>query len=218
MRALDIITDAYERCNRLSPAEELSADDAAYGLRRLNLLVDELSASNVYLFKDVLTSNAITGNIALGTGLWASLGAGTDIVSATVNGYPITKITMQQYNEMFKTASSGTPRYYAESGTDTVYLYPQANGQTITLQTRTGVQTFTDLLTDYTLLSGWATALGAGLAVRIAANIMGAIPPYLIQAEKTAMKNVQKQDPMIINAGSYTGARSSSITGLMNGW
>lgn len=40
-RALDIIIDAYERCNRLSPGETLSADDAAFGFRRLGLLVDE---------------------------------------------------------------------------------------------------------------------------------------------------------------------------------
>lgn len=51
-RALDIIIDAYERCNRLSPGETLSADDAAFGLRRLNLLVDELSAHPLFLFKD----------------------------------------------------------------------------------------------------------------------------------------------------------------------
>ena len=78
MRAIDIITDAYERCNRLSPGETLSADDAAFGLRRLNLLIDELSAQPLFLFKDTLTSAAQTGNITLGVGAWAAIAAGME--------------------------------------------------------------------------------------------------------------------------------------------
>ena len=68
MQALAIIIDAYERCNRLSPGETLGADDAAFGFRRLNLLVDEMSASNTFLFKSVLTSAAQAGAITLGAG------------------------------------------------------------------------------------------------------------------------------------------------------
>lgn len=103
-RALDIIIDAYERCNRLSPGETLSADDAAFGLRRLNLLVDELSAHPLFLFKDTLTSVAQTGNITLGAGAWSAIAAGTEIIGAACDSLPMLPITVQQYNEQYRPA------------------------------------------------------------------------------------------------------------------
>lgn len=217
MRALDIIRDAYERCNRLSPSEVLSDDDIAFGLRRLNLLVDELSASNVFLYKDVLTSAVNTGNITLAAGAWASIPVGTPIVSATSSGVALKQITMQQYNELLVASITGAPSYYAHNGTDTVYLYPQPNGQTIKLQTREGLQGFADYLTDYVLLAGYESALGAALAVRIAPNIIGNVPALLLQNERALMQNIRKVDPAIINAPSFTSGQFTGV-GVINGW
>ena len=116
MRALDIITDAYERCNRLSPGEVLSADDAAFGFRRLTMLVDELSAQSLYLYKDTLTSAAQTWYITLGSGSWAAISPGEDIVGAACDSLPIDPITMQQYNEQYRPHTTGTPSVYAHDG------------------------------------------------------------------------------------------------------
>ena len=58
MNALEVITDAYQRCNRLSPGESLGGDDIERGFTRLNLLVDEWAADSRFLFQDVLTSAA----------------------------------------------------------------------------------------------------------------------------------------------------------------
>ena len=101
-RAIEIITDAYERCNRLSPGETLSADDAAFGFRRLNLLVDEMSGQNGFLFRSVLTSAAASGVITLGVGAWAAISPSDEVVSATANNLVLSPITMRQYIEDYR--------------------------------------------------------------------------------------------------------------------
>ena len=202
-RALDIIIDAYERCNRLSPGETLSADDAAFGLRRLNLLVDELSAQPLFLFKDTLTSVAQTGNITLGAGAWSAIAAGTEIIGAACDSLPMLPITVQQYNEQYRPAVTGSPALYAHDGFAAVFLWPEPAGQVITLQTRSTVSEFADQTTDYTLPDGWANALGAALAVRIAPNILGQLPQSLVRAEEKAFGAVDKYEPAIIDGPSF---------------
>ena len=207
MQALAIITDAYERCNRLSPGETLNADDAAFGFRRLNLLVDEMSASNTFLFKSVLTAAAQVGAIALGTGAWAAIAPGDEIVSATANGLTLAPISMAQYNGLSQPSVPGMPSVYAQDGLGTVFLWPVPNGQTIKLQTRTGVSAFVDQTTDYIVPDGYESALGAALAVRIAPVTLGAIPPYLLKAEAKCIGAISRYEPAIINVGSFTQSR-----------
>lgn len=217
MQALSIIIDAYERCNRLSPGETLGADDAAFGLRRLNLLVDELSAQNLFLYRDTITSAAQTGDITLGAGVWAALSPGDEIISASANNVPLSPVTMQQYNALYQPATSAQPAVYAQDGLSTVYLYPQPNGQTIRLQTRVGVKAFADLTTSYMLPNGYASALGAGLAVRIAPSVLGAIPAGLLRAEKLAMGAVSHYEPAILSTNSYQRSTSKSQGWVVRG-
>ena len=206
-RAQDIITDAYGRINRLSPGEALSADDAAYGLRTLNLLVDELGAQAEFLFQSVLTSAPATGPITLGAGAWAAISPGDSIISATANNLPMQPLTMARYNEIYQPTAPGLPTVWASDGYATVYLWPVPTGQTIKLQTRGTCSKFADLATDYILLDGWTAALGAGLAVRIAPALLGKLPPELIRAEKICMGAVSRYEPAIIDVDSFTRSR-----------
>lgn len=206
--ALSIIQDAYERCNRLSPGETLNADDAAFGFRRLNLLVDEISGQNLFLFRSLLTSAAQTSQITLGVGAWASITPGDEIVSATANNLVLAPISMRQYNELYAPAVSGPPQVYAQDGLGTVFLWPVANGQTIKLQTRATVSQFADQETDYMLPDGYKSALGAALAVRIAPAIMGSIPPYLAKAEMALMLNISRYEPAVIDVDSFARVRT----------
>lgn len=208
MRALDIIQDAYERCNRLSPGEVLNNDDASFALRKLNLLVDELSAQNLFLFQHTLTSGVASGNITLGAGAWAALGPGTEVVSATANNLAITKMTMQQFNELYQPTATGLPTVWAQDGMNTVYLWPVPTGQTIKLDTRQSVSSFADVTTIYSAPDGWQAALGAGLAVRIASTILGRLPPELVRAETKCMGAVSRYEPAIVNVDGYNKTRA----------
>jgi hypothetical protein len=72
--ALSIVVDAFERCNRLSPGETLSADDSALGFRRLNALADELRGWGTFEFSlpDFVD---LTTNVTLPDGWKSALGA-----------------------------------------------------------------------------------------------------------------------------------------------
>ena len=199
MRAVDIITDAYERLNRLSPGEPLSGDDQAFGLRRLNLLVDELSAQRQFLFKVLLTSAAQSGHITLGAGAWAAIDQGEQIISATADNLALQPVTMQQFNELYQPTVTGRPTVWAQDGMATVYLWPVPTGQTIKLQTQATVSKFADLTTDYTAAAGWRAGLGAALAVRLAPTLLGRLPPELVRAEKRAMDGLGTYEPAIID-------------------
>lgn len=209
--AVEIITDAYQRLNRLSPGETLNADDAAFGFTRLNLLVDELAAQRPFLFKALQTSAAQTGNITLATGNWAAIPSGAEIISVTQDGVTVTRMTMQQYNQSYDVTTSGTPSVYAHDGAAAVYFIPVPNGQTIKIMTQTGVATFADQTTEYTLAPGYKNYLGAALAVRLASPILGKLPIELLRAEKASMKGLTTHEPMILDSGYSRVDRSGSI-------
>ena len=216
MRAIDVIQDAYERLNRLSPGETLSADDAAFGFRRLNLLVDGLSAKQQFLFRSVLTSAAQSGNITLAAGSWASIPAGTEIVQVTVDGVVLSPLTMQQYAGLYTPTQTGTPLVWAFDGLATVYLNPVPTGQTVQLMTRTGVATFADQTTNYTSTPGYLDYLGAALAVRLAPTVLGKLPLELVRAEKAAMTGMAGFVPAVVNTRDFQTGRSTG--NVLNGW
>lgn len=207
MRAIDVCVDAAERLNRLSPGETLNADTAAFLFRRLNLLVDELSTQAQILSYSALTSNAQTGNITVGTAPWTAIAPGDDVVSATADNYPMTEITMKQYNELFTPTLAGRPSFWANDGLNTLYLWPVPAGNVIKLLTKKNVMAFADQTTVYVAANGWANALGASLAVRAAPSILGKVPKELLDAERTALRNVSRLEPAILNVDSYGNGR-----------
>lgn len=201
--ALSIIQDAYERLNRLSPGEPLSADDAAFGLRRLNLLADELSAKNEFLSSDVITSAAQTGNLTLGAGSWAAIAPGAIIIGIATDNGPLSPITMQQYNSLYRPLSNGEPDVYAHDGLSTVFFSPVPTGQTLRLQTRVGVSQFADQTTAYTVPPGYKAFLGAALAVRCAVTLLGRIPPELMMAERRCADGIGSYKPAIMDVDNF---------------
>lgn len=216
---LAIEQDAYARLNRLSPGETLGPDEAAFAFAFLNVLVDELAGDNLFLFKDLLTSAAVTGaSITLGAGLWTAIVPGDEIVSAalvsTGGNYPLSPITIQQYNEQIPLpATAGLPRMYAYDGYATIYLLPVPTAQTIQLQTRTTVATFADQTTSYTVPAGYQAMLGAELAVRLAPSVLGGVPADLKRAAKAA--RIDRYQPAIVDNFSY--AKANRRASILNG-
>lgn len=206
MFALDVIQSAYERCNRLSPGETLGADDAAFGFRRLNELVDELSAQDAFLYQSIFASATVTGaTITLGAGSWASIAIGSQLISGEASSFPMAPITMEQYGQIYDNTLAGVPRVFAHDGLATVSLYPVPTAIVVKLQTRVGAAAFADQnTTSYSVPGGWKAALSAALAVRIAPNILGNLPPALERAEKKLMGAVDRSDPKILDVLSYT--------------
>jgi hypothetical protein len=217
--ARTIITLALESMNRLSPGETLDADLAAACLRRLNAIADDWSAGRDMTPQDVIASGAVTGaSLTLGAGAFAAIGAGEEIISAQADGFPMAPITMQQYNDVRLKNQAGRPEVWAWDGLATVYLYPAASGNTISLMTRAPFASFVDLDTAYTLPSGYQGAFAASLAVAMAPALLGGVSSGLLLAEKKALFNVANANvrPAILTANPLTPRRAGG--NILKGW
>lgn len=216
--ARTIITLALEAMNRLSPGETLDPDLAAACLRRLNAIADDWSAGRDMMPQDQLVAGAVAGaSLTLATGAFAAIGVGDEIIQAQADGFPMTQITMQQYQNIPNKAQSGRPEVWAFDGLATVYLYPAPAGSTINLMTRAPFAAFADLDTAYTTPSGYQGAFAASLAVAMAPALLGGVPPGLLAAEKKALYNVGNSTvrPAIISANPMARRPGGNI---LQGW
>jgi hypothetical protein len=214
--ARTIISLALESMNKLAPGEVLDADLAAICLRRLNAIADDWSAGRDMTPQDVIASGAVTGtSLTLGTAPFAAIPVGEEIISAQADGFPMTPITMQQYNDIPIKTQGGRPEVYAWDGMATVYLYPAATGNTINLLTRAPFSSFADLDTSYTLPARSQGAFAASLAVAMAPALLGGVTPGLQLAEKKAMFNVKNANvrPAIVDANAL--ARRACVNILL---
>jgi hypothetical protein len=216
--ARTIISLALEGMNKLSPGEVLDADLVAVCLRRLNAIADDWSAGRDMTPQDVIASGAVTGaSLTLGTAPFAAIASGEEVISAQADGFRMTPITMQQYNDIRVKAQSGRPEVYAWDGLGTVFLYPAAAGNTINLLTRAPFASFVDLDTAYTLPSGYQGAFVASLAVAMAPALLGGVPPGLQLAERKALFNVASANvrPAIVSANPLSPRACGNI---LQGW
>ena len=218
--ARSIVTGALTfGLNRLSPGETLDPDTAAVCLDALNHIADELNGQKAFLFREVLTtSSAITGTSAALGVAWPTLAPGDQIEGATVQytggmDVPLDPLTMGQYAVISIKTTASLPRYFAHDGLATVYFYPAATGQTVTLRTRQVVSDFADLDTDYSMPKGYKAALSALLAEKMAPTMLGGVSPAVAQAAQKARNQLAQQsvNPAIVG-GDKT--RGNILTGF----
>lgn len=213
-KARDIIQTALTvHLNKLAAGETLDNDTANLCLGGLNDVVDEFNGGKSLLFREILTTSApITGASAQLGVAWPTLAPGDEILGATVQysaglDVPLDALTVGEYANIAIKSVAAIPRVYAYDGDATVYLYPAAAGQTVTLRTRQVVQEFADLDTEYTMPKGYRSALAALLAERMANSLVGGIKADVARAAKAARLRLQAQsaNPAIIDGGQALG-------------
>jgi len=200
--------------NRLSPGEQEDADLFGRCLDALGSVLDEINGSEGMLWREELTtSSAISGTTATLGVDWIGLTPGNQILGATVRyspsgqDIPLNSITMDQYADIPVKSTASIPRDYAYDGQSTVYFYPAAAGQVVTLRTLQQVSGLTDLDTDYVMVSGFQSALEALLAEKMAPTLN---PAMLPKAEKEANRARRRMaanviQPEILNGGARSG-------------
>jgi len=217
--ARTIISLALEGMNKLAPGEVLDADLAAVCLRRLNAIADDWSAGRDMTPQDVIALGTAVGpSLTLGTGAFAAIAAGEEIISVQADGFAMTPITMQQYNDIRLKTQAGRPQVWVCDGLATVYLYPAATGNTISLLSRAPFANFADLDTAYTLPSGYQGAFAASLSVAMAPSLLGGVTPSLLKAEKRALFNVANANVRPAMLPSNPLAPRCSGGNVLKGW
>lgn len=213
-----ILSLALESMNRLSPGETIDADLAAVCLRRLNTIADDWSVGAKMTPQDQIVAGAVTGaTLTLGADDFAAIAPGTVIPQLQADNYPMSPITMQQYNTIYMKEAAGRPELWAYDGLSTIYLYPAASGNTIHILSRAAFTQFADLDAEYLLPAGYKGAFAAALAVAMAPALLGGVTPDLLRIEMRAMANIAGGNirPAIISASPLTPNCAGNI---MQGW
>src|SRR6185503_13731839 len=205
--------------NRLSPGETLDADLGALCLSALNDVVDEIDGVESLLFQEILTPGVCNGTSGTLGVTWAGISTGNDILGATVSyqagmDLPLDPLTMEQYQAISQKATASIPQFYCHDGATTVYLWPAAAGQTITLLTHAQVSNFADLDTNYSMPSGFQSGLSAMLAERLASTLNPGALPKVEMAARAARNRLaaQTSSPAMIDSAKR---RSGNI---LTGW
>lgn len=221
-KARDVIRSALTfHLNRLAPGETEDAELFATCLRALNDIADAWNGEESFLFRTVLTASAapISGVSATLGSNWPTLAPGLHIDGASITVSPGTEqgiagpLTMEQYQAIIQKATSGQPQAFAYDGAATVYFYPAATGQTVTLRTREALTEFADLDTDYVMPKGYRSALAACVAETLAPAMLGGVPPAIMVAARAARNRIGRQasNPAIIGGGRGMG-------NILSGW
>lgn len=212
--ARNIITLALESMNRLAPGEAIDADLAASCLRRLNSINDDWGAGRAGVPQDQIIVATVSGvSFSLGTGSFAAISAGDEIISMMANTTPMSPITIQQYNEIPVKTTAGVPQFWAQDGLSTVFLYPAAASSVLSIVTRKPFASFADLDTVYLMPSGYEGAFAACLAVAMAPALIGKVTVDLMGFKREAMYNIQggAVKPAIVSANPMMGGIGSNI-------
>jgi len=199
--------------NRLSPGEQEDADLFGRCLDALGSIVDEMNGSKGLLWREVFTtSSPITGASAQLGVAWPALASGDEILGASVQyaagqDTPMSPITMGQYELITVKATASIPQFYAHDGAATIYLYPAAAGQTITLRTKQAAATFADLDADYSMPAGYQSALEDLLAEKMAPTLAPEMLPLATRKAVSARRRIaaRAMEPAIINGGQRLG-------------
>ena len=218
--ARGVISDALTfHLNVLGIGQVLDADTASRCLDALNNIVDEVDGQKGLLFREILTAGVVSAATGTLGATWPTVAPGDAILGATVtyaagNDLPLPVMTMEQYARIPNKATAGLPQAFAHDGYATLYFWPAATGQTITLRTRQTVQQFADLDTDYGMPAGYRSFFAARLAELMAPTLAPSMMPVAAAVSARARARVlgQTVDPAIINT-------SRRQTGnILSGW
>lgn len=199
--------------NRLSPGEQEDADLFGRCLDALGSIVDEINGGKALLWREVLTASTPISGVSAQLGVdWLTLASGDEILGATVQyavgqDTPMDEITMGQYQNILVKGTASLPQVWAHDGAATVYLWPAAAGQAVTLRTKQAAQTFADLDTDYSMPAGYQSAFEKFLAEAMAPTLNPQMLQIAIAKAAAARRRIGAQaiSPAIIEGNRRDG-------------
>ena len=168
MKARTLIEDAMVMSGRKALGTSLDGDVLAYGLRRLNQLIDEWQAQGLYIpFTTEITQSISGSPVTIGTAGTIS-GAMPQYVRDTsffrIGGidYKLDWVTIEEFNRIPFKAIDTYPVYASYVPGDIqgkLYFYPRPNNYELHLFVDAVLPAFVDYDTDYAVQKGYQNAL-----------------------------------------------------------
>lgn len=178
----ELVTDAFLEAGILAQGESVSAEDGAFGLRKLNRLLDSWSADGLLVFKTVQESLSISASgVTIGVGSTLNTQAPIQIVNAgiVVNGVesPVDVIGPKEYAEIQSKSQTGRPSklYHEGRGEGSLLYFWPVPDQTYTLKlfSQKKIVSFTSLNDTVSLPPGYERLIVSNLAVDLCGQAYG---------------------------------------------
>lgn len=228
--ANQIIDDALKKIGVWETGRSATAEEAADGLRALNLLIDSWSNENLMLFQFVQRTKALTAGDATYT-----IGSSGDIDTtrpvrihtafirdASNDDSPLEIVNTDDFSKIpLKSVGNAYPvvlHYRPAYPLATITLYPEpSTGLTLYLECWDQITQFTALTTSASLPPGYERALIYNLAVELAPEYGVAVPQEVMRAasdSKSRIKDVNDTEVPVLESDLLLGGINSRLTGL----
>jgi hypothetical protein len=214
MTALDIITSAAQELNAVAAGETLSAEDAALGLSKLNDILDEWAAREVYAYTVGFSLFTLTANHSphlIGSGLTSPDFAVTQrpvkVVGAALvlnTSTPATDLPMNLRdddwwrNQRVKALTSGIPTdlYYSPDWpSGALYFWPvPSTAYQVRLELWGLISQFAAVTDSFSLPPGYRKSLTLTLAEELTGPFEKPLTPSLVLRAQRARLAIQKNN------------------------
>ena len=209
--ALTIITDALTELGAAELGQDLNAEDAALGLRKLNQIVQRYSNSR--LMFPVLQAYSVTltgaASYTVGPGGTPVTLRPLSVIRATATDsagleYPVRVVTQSEWDAIPQKAVTGGPPelvWYQASVTDgVIHVYPKATGYTLNLDAQGLLTGAMSLVTVLTLPEGYETLFTLALADDLAPSFQLQTPPDVRRRLAAAMRAIKRTNHVPVTA------------------
>jgi len=237
MTVLEAITDASVMAGIAALGEVLEAEDSAYGMSRLNDMIDIWSVDRLAIPKrdrvGSFTLTPGTSSYSVGTGAtwdiprpsWIDAVGLIDILPGDDVELPMTPLTLKEWSRVrVKAIQSPLPRRYFYDKTypsGTIYIYPLPNeANQVVLYVPVAVAEFTSLDQTIAVPPGYRMTIISNLAVLLAMGVEEIDPAVAALASGSyaaikASNVVDHMDPMTCDPGLLTrdGGSFNFLTG-----
>lgn len=203
----DMITTAFVDAGIRDPGETIPSEDSAYGLAKLNSMLDSASINRLLIYQLLQESKALTssvGSYTIGSGGAFNTTRPTKIVDPSFirdsgnSDYPLEIIEAPQYGAVrFKSSDGAIPSYLFYDNADvaglgTIYLYPEPGiSLTLYINSWKHLQSFASLTTDLVMPPGYQLYIESNLAVALCPTYGKRVNPDLKQTAKEAKAAVE---------------------------
>jgi hypothetical protein len=201
--ALDIITDALIDLGAIDPIEDLTADEASHGLRRLNEMLASWSLESLAVYQilnEGFATVAGTASYSIGSGATWNTTRPLRIESAFLRysstDYPLRILSREEYDAITLKTTQFMPEvlYFEPSVANAViYLYGVPDAvYTVYLNSLKQLQSFTALTTTVVLPPGYLRAIKANLSLELAPAYNRRPPDAVLAIARESKANIKR--------------------------
>jgi hypothetical protein len=205
----EILTEAHAEIGVLGAGETMSAIQAAYGLQKLNELIDEWGTQNLTILSITRTTFPIvsgtgtytigpTGSVVMARPIFVPRVTFVDTTQPNSPEFPLIPLDDQAYEQItFKTLQNSLPYAYYWQNTNInatliFYMTPNRSGLNGVIYAKTALTQYADINTVFDLPPGYRSALVKNTAMAMCPGYGAKANPLLLAGASLSLGNIKR--------------------------